>query len=36
MSALQKFTERQGVLPRPPEVGQKIKLNNPVFAGVDQ
>ena len=36
MSALQKFTERQGVLPEPPEVGQKIKLNNPVFVGVDR
>ncbi len=36
LSALQKFTERQGVLPRPPELGQKIRLNNPVFTGVDR
>ncbi len=36
LSALQKFTEHQGVLPKPPEVGQKIKLNNPVFVGVDR
>jgi len=36
LSALQEFTERQGVLPKPPEVGQEIKLNNPVFVGVDR
>ena len=36
LSALQKFTERQGILPKPPEVGQKIRLNNPVFTGVDR
>jgi len=35
LSALQEFTERQGVLPKPAEVGQEIRLNNPVFAGVD-
>ncbi len=36
LSALQKFTERQGVLPKPPEVGQIIRVNNPVFVGVDR
>ncbi len=36
LSALQEFTEHQGVLPKPSEVGQKIKLNNPVFVGVDR
>ncbi len=36
LSALQEFTEHQGVLPKPPEVGQKIKLNNPEFVGVDR
>ena len=36
LSALQKFTERQGVLPKPPEAGQKIRLHNPVFVGVDR
>lgn len=33
LSALQEFTRRQGILPMPPEAGQKMNVNNPVFVG---
>lgn len=36
LSALQEFTRHQGVLPRPPEVGQQMRVRNAVFVGVDR
>jgi len=36
MSALREFAEQQGVLPMPPEAGQKMNVKNPVFLGVDR
>ncbi len=36
LSALQKFADRQGVLPMPKEAGTKMKVRKPIFIGVEQ
>ncbi len=36
MSALKKFTERQGILPMPAEAGNKMKVKRPIFVGIEQ
>ena len=36
LSALQQFTERQGVLPRPAEAGNRMQVKKPIFVGVEQ
>jgi acyl-CoA thioester hydrolase len=36
MSALKKFTERQGILPMPVEAGNKMKVKRPIFVGIEQ
>lgn len=36
LSALGEFTERQGVLARPKEAGQTMRVNKPIFSGVEK
>ncbi len=36
MSALKKFTERQGILPMPVEAGSRMKVKKPIFVGNEQ
>ena len=36
LSALEEFREQQGVLPMPPEAGQKMNVRHPIFLGADR
>ena len=36
LTALQEFTDDQGVLPMPDEAGKKMKVRNPIFVGTEQ
>ena len=36
ISALKKFTERQGILPMPVEAGSRMKVKKPIFMGIEQ
>ena len=36
LTALQEFTDSQGVLPMPDEAGKKMRVRQPIFLGVEQ
>ena len=36
MNALQEFADEQGVLPKPEQAGQQMKVSKPIFVGVEQ